>query len=186
MIFWCGSGSPITPVDAMNTSWARHPHIAGSRFGDLADGLHSGRPGECIGIAAVGDQHTGRSAGQILAAPFDRRGGGFGLGEDARNLGSGREDHQPAGHCARRYRTFASPVARRTPASGGSLARLAGARGDAGFSALVAKPAGCARMARLAGALRVEAALDLPAGVFIAVLRAIWAPNRFRFLRSAD
>ena len=66
---------------------------AGSRFGHFAYAVLSGLAGERVGVAAVHDQHAGGTHGEVLAAPFDRRGRGLGLREDAGHLGSRRQHH---------------------------------------------------------------------------------------------
>src|SRR4029077_1616258 len=72
------------------------------------------------------------------------------------------------------YRTFASAAARRTPASGGSLAKFAGASGDTGFglSGVAGAVAGD-RPGRPVMALREATVFAFRTGALISLLRVI-------------
>ena len=73
VIFSRGSGSPITPVEAMKTSCARQPTMAAADSAIVAHALHARLAGEGIGVAAVDHQRAGVPPLQLLAAPIDRR-----------------------------------------------------------------------------------------------------------------
>jgi len=54
-----GNGSPITPVDATNTSLAWQSSAAAAEAATSRTGVPAGGAGECIGISAIGDERAG-------------------------------------------------------------------------------------------------------------------------------
>ena len=84
-----GSGSPITPVEAMNTSSVGQPSRPAAATAVRSTASIAGAAGKRVGVAGVDDQPAGPPAGEGLAAPGDRRGTGLRLGEHAGDGGAG-------------------------------------------------------------------------------------------------
>ena len=90
-----GGGSPITPVEEMNTSLrvaAEQPRRF--RRGRLDD-LPAGAPGEHVGVAGIDDNSPDRAADQALPTPHDRMPRGLGQREHAGHRAARRQlgDH---------------------------------------------------------------------------------------------
>ena len=78
------SGSPITPVEARNTSSGLAADRLGGDRGGQRRGLPAGLAGEGVGVAGIDHQRAGACRrGELGAAPFHRRRRAFRLGEDA-------------------------------------------------------------------------------------------------------
>ena len=88
------SGSPITPVEARNTSSGLQPAaLRGDLRGELA-GIAAGLAGEGIGVAGIDHQRAGLARLQMRAAPLDRRRRAFRAREHARRGRAGIEQRQ--------------------------------------------------------------------------------------------
>ena len=127
--FDASSGSPMTPVEARNTSpgraserirggFRRHPR----RFAALASG-------KGVGIARIDDETARRTAGKAVAAMVDRRRRAFRTGKDAGNrAGSSKTTIRTSVRPL--YLIPASAVAMRTPSSAGIAGTSLGASGE--------------------------------------------------------
>ena len=83
MIFSAGGGSPITPVEEMNTSLGVAAEQLAPPPPRSLDDLLAGAAGKDIGIAGIDDDAAHLAAGQAVAAPSDRRARGQRAREDA-------------------------------------------------------------------------------------------------------
>ena len=63
----CRQGSPITPVDAMNTSAGWQPTTAAAMSAHVTGAGHARSPGERIGIAAIDDECPSGALGRNLS-----------------------------------------------------------------------------------------------------------------------
>ena len=77
------SGSPITPVEARNTSSGLQPIALAAIVGGQRGRLPAGLAGEGVGVAGIDHQRARGAALQLVAAPFDRRRRALRLGEHA-------------------------------------------------------------------------------------------------------
>ena len=85
---WRSSGSPITPVEARNTSLGLQPMALRRDLGGELAGGAAGLAGEGIGVAGIDHQRARLAALELRAAPFDRRRRAFRLGEHAGDRGA--------------------------------------------------------------------------------------------------
>ena len=145
-------GSPITPVEARNTSEAcsRRP-----RRRPWRSALSAARPrlaGESIGIARIDHQRARLARLELRAAPVNRRGRAFRAGEHAGHRRARLEQRQQHVGAARRNGCRPRAVASLTP-----------------------RPAACRERARARGARRGGHASDMPAraSVRVAVTQTI-------------
>ena len=79
------SGSPITPVEAMKISLGLGADRLRRGFADMGDRARADAAGEGVGVAGIDDQRARLAAGEMRAAPIDRRRGTFRAREDARD-----------------------------------------------------------------------------------------------------
>jgi hypothetical protein len=157
-------------VEAMKTSWARHPHIPAADSAILRTESMPAKPVNAfafpllaISIRAVPAFRFSRHQSTGAEAVFDcvKTPATCVPGASTANTTSLR----PV------YRTFASPTARRTPASGGSLARVGGASGDTDFNGAEAAAGG--RGGRAMPVRPEETVFAFLTGGLISLLRAI-------------
>ena len=94
VIFWYGKGSPITPVEAMNTSCARQPTTPAADSATSRTASWPALPVKALALPLLTTRTRAELVGELLAAPIDRRRRRLGLGEDAGHLGSRRHHHQ--------------------------------------------------------------------------------------------
>ena len=78
------SGSPITPVEAMNICAGGAPVASLAASRDMGDRLGADAAGESVGVARIDDQRARQAPCEIGAAPVDRRRGASGAGEHPR------------------------------------------------------------------------------------------------------